>query len=190
MDDATLAIHVERAQDGDERSFTAIVAALGEMLLAIAYRYTGDWESSRDVAQETWLSVFRSLRRFDGRVPFRAWLIAVHRNKCIDHLRRRKRSIEMPIEDPERGETARTADPAPSPYEDYERKKRLDAVLAAAGRLPRKQRRVFALVDLEGIPCREAARILDMHEVTLRTNLYHARRSVARELRRSGVIVS
>lgn len=188
MEDATLTIHVERARGGDERSFEAIVAALGEMLLAVAYRYTGDWEASKDVAQETWISVFRALRRFDGRVPFRAWLLTVHRNKCIDHLRRRKHLREIAVDGASGGEAFHTADPAPTPQAAYERKQRLEAVRRAAAGLPGKQRTVFALVDLEGISCREAARILGMHEVTLRTNLYHARRRVAEDLRRSGVM--
>ena len=188
MDDATLSAHVARARNGDERSFEAIVAALGEMLLAMAFRYTGDWDSSRDVAQETWLCAFRSLRRFDGRVPFRAWLIAVHRNKCIDHLRRWRRHREAAVGDELTDAGFFGADPAPSPHEEYERNRRMKAVLASAGRLPRKQRGVFALVDLEGIPCREAARILGMHEVTVRTNLYHARRRIARDIRRSEVM--
>lgn len=188
MDESTLMSHVDRVRDGDDRSFAAIVAAHGEMLLAVAYRYTGDWESSRDLAQETWISVFKAIRRFDGRIPFRSWLLVVHRNRCIDHLRRRRRSRMFAAPGEGADGYAEAADSSPNPYEAVERRERLEAVLRAAGGLPGRQRKVFALVDIEGIQCREAARILGMREVTLRTNLYHARRGVARALRASGVM--
>lgn len=188
MDEGTLAVHVERARQGDGRSFEALVSGLSGMLLATAYRYTGDWECSRDLSQETWLSVFRSLGRLDAGIPFKPWLLAIHRNRCIDHLRRRRRSREVPADSVQESGYAEAVDAAPAPDEELCRKRRLEAVLRAAGRLPRGQRRVFALVDLEGIPCGEAARAIGMREVTLRTNLYHARRKVARDLRRSGVM--
>jgi DNA-directed RNA polymerase specialized sigma24 family protein len=70
MDDGTLAMHVERAREGDERSFEILVTALGGMLLVLAYRYTGDWESSGDLIQETWLSVFRALGRLTDAFRF------------------------------------------------------------------------------------------------------------------------
>ena len=60
-----------------------------------------------------------------------------------------------------------------------------ERILEAASQLPDRQGAVFAMIDLEQMTIDEAARILGIKPVSIRTNLYHARKRIARVLRGS-----
>jgi len=167
----------ERGRSGD--GFAALVSRYARPMLAAAYRYTFDWESARDLCQDTWLRVYEKISMYDGRVPFERWLFAVHRNVCLDFLRKRKRRMETPG----------TSDIYESMEAGPERRAELsqaqERILEASSRLPDRQRTVFALIDLEQMTVEEASRLLGIRPVTVRTNLYHARKRIAGILRGS-----
>lgn len=149
-------------------------------LLAMAYRYTFDWESSQDLCQETWLRILRKISVYDGRVPFERWLFAVHRNICLDYLRKRKRRREVTCESLDL-----LVSGAPGPDKETEFTETRRRILDAASRLPDRQRTVFAMIDLEQMTVAEAAGVTGIKPVSIRTNLFHARKAVARALRGS-----
>ncbi len=167
---------------GGRDSLRILVEALSRTLIAMAYRYTHDWETARDLTQETWLKVYESIQRYDPAQPFRPWLLVIHRNRCLSHLRKAavQRELAMPEEVPQQPSTA-TGTPGPLvELERQEFRARLDQALT---QLSESQRRVFACVDLEDMEQREAARYLGMKFTTLRTTLHFARRRLAGILR-------
>lgn len=63
------------------------------LIYSICFRLTGDQFDAEDLAQDTFLSAYRNLSRFDGQNE-KAWLCRIATNKCIDHLKRAgRRSI-------------------------------------------------------------------------------------------------
>lgn len=181
-------IHEDRKETAmTERSgqaFEILVGKYAGPLLAMAYRYTFDWESAKDVCQETWLRVYEKISKYDGRVPFERWLFAVHRNICLSFLRKRKRRREV---GPEAHETAkdRFVSKETAPDKRVELAQMRERILTAASVLPERQRTVFAMIDLEQKTIDETAGILGLKTVTIRTNLYHARKRIAGILRGS-----
>ena len=157
--------------------FAALVARHSRSLLGMAYRYTFDWESAKDLCQDTWLRTYEKISMYDGRVPFERWLFAVHRNICISFLRKRKRRAEVPavvdmFESREAGPDRRA-----------ELSRMRERILEAASRLPDRQRTVFAMIDLEERTVGETADTMGIKPVSVRTNLFHARKRVAGILR-------
>ena len=175
--DPEFSITGNRSSHGDK--FAELVSSYARPLLAMAYRYTYDWESAKDVCQDTWLRVYEKISMYDGRVPFERWLFAVHRNICMSFLRKRKRRGEMTF-DPESYISKGTA-----PDKDVELAQTRKRILDAASRLPDRQGTVFAMIDLEQMTIDEAAKILGIKPVSIRTNLYHARKRIAGILRGS-----
>jgi RNA polymerase sigma-70 factor (ECF subfamily) len=179
-DYSALAIDYQR---GDHESFERLVNTLTRPLIAMAYRYTGDWEWARDLTQETWVKVHRRIRDYDPAKSFRAWLFAIHRRGCLDHLRRAwVRYESAPGEETLRGlcGVARSG----NPDDELERREFQRRLLAAVGELGENQRQVFVRVDLEQCDQQEAARSLGMKYSTLRATLHAARRRLAAALRR------
>jgi RNA polymerase sigma-70 factor (ECF subfamily) len=159
--------------------FAALVSKYARPMLAAAYRYTFDWENARDLCQDTWLRVYEKISMYDGRVPFERWLFAVHRNVCLSFLRKLKIRREAPgtldiYESKEKG-----------PDRQAELAETRERILAAASGLPDRQRTVFAMIDLEQMTVEEASGLLGIKPVTIRTNLYHARKRIAGILRGS-----
>jgi RNA polymerase sigma-70 factor (ECF subfamily) len=174
------------ARDGNRAGFRALVEAFSRPLIAMAYRYTWDWEAARDLCQDTWVRVHEKLASFDPGRSFSGWLFTIHRNFCLSYLRRPARRREEPMD----GADGRPRDwpgGGPGPEELFERRELVRRVRAALPELSDRQREVFALVDLEQMDQREAARVLGMTHVTLRTTLHTARRRLADLLRPSEV---
>lgn len=181
MDDQTLNAWAIRFRDGDEASFRTLVDALTRTLIAMAYRYTGDWEWARDLTQETWIRVYEHIGRYDPARSFATWLHSVHRNGCLDHVRRPWVGREST---PGARAVVLASGAAPDdPSAEVERSEFRERVLAATRHLTESQRRVFVRVDLEEEGQAEVARELGIRPGTLRTTLHFARRKMAALMR-------
>jgi len=167
---------------GDARSFESLVGSQSRALIAMAYRYTGDWETARDLTQDTWVRVHERIHRWNPARSFRAWLLTVHRNCCLDHLRRAWVRHETTPGD-QAIANLRLVSGFGNPEEDLERREFHQRLLAAAGELSESQRQVFIRVDLEQNDQREVAEALGIKHATLRTTLHFARKRMAALLR-------
>lgn len=182
MNEAELKALAVAFQGGDQRSFKTLVDTLSRTLMAMAYRYTGDWEWARDLTQETWIRVHDRIQGYDPGRSFSAWLHTVHRNGCLDHLRRPfvKREVHPGNEALEDWAGSGREDPEG----DLERKEFHERILSAAQDLSDTQKEVFVRVDLEQGDQKTVARELGIKPGTLRATLHFARKRIAATLRR------
>lgn len=79
----------ERARQGQDEAWAALVAAHQEPVFRLAYLLLGDAEEAHDVAQDTFVAALRNFHRFDTERPLRPWLLQIAANKA----RNRRRSI-------------------------------------------------------------------------------------------------
>ena len=181
MDESLLTKLAVACQRGDQRSFRVLVEALTRPLIAMAYRYTGDWEWARDLTQETWVRVWERIESYDAERPFSHWLHAVHRNGCLDHVRRQWVRRETATAS---GVIERLAGSSTDhPLAELERLEFQQRLRVAAEELTASQRAVFVRVDLEGGSQTAVAREMGMQPGNLRTTLHFARRRIARVLK-------
>ena len=181
MNEATLNSLAASFQNGDLDCFRRIVEMLTRDLIARAHSYIHDWESARDLVQDTWLSVYESIGMYDRKRPFKAWLYTIHRNRCLDYIRKASTRMEVVGFDEAAGipvnESGRSNAEDRTEESEY-----MARIREAFNCLPEKQRRVFALVDMEGESPGEAAEFLNMKPATLRSTLHFARRRMAQIL--------
>jgi RNA polymerase sigma-70 factor (ECF subfamily) len=168
-------------KEGDERCFRVLVESLSRALMAMAYRYTNDWEWSRDLTQDTWIKVHRKIHQWDPARTFSAWLHTIHRNGCLDHLRRSWVRLESTPGEEIVNRLAGTT-PAESEIE-LERQDFHERLRSAMGQLSESQRQVFLRVDLEHEDQKDVAKALGIKFGTLRTTLHYARKRLATLLR-------
>jgi RNA polymerase sigma-70 factor, ECF subfamily len=162
---------VERARDGDDAAFAALVARYERKLIRVLVRLVHDEELARDLAQETFWKVYNRLDRFDTARRFGPWLFRVGVNQGLDLLRRR----EAPAASIDRawGEGRRPLDPAdPDPRLREELAQEVRFIL---DRLPVPYRTILVLRDLEGFSSAEVATIVNRREATVRWRLARAR---------------
>ncbi len=171
------------AARGDRRAFRELVEGEARRLLALAFRYCGDWDTAADLCQETWLRVHDRFADYDPRRPFRPWLNTLHRRICLQHLRRAATRRERAAPDEVLAGLA-APDPGPDPLTRLAADDFMDHVRRGVAALPERQQAVLAAVDLDQDDPAGAAERLGMSWTTLRTTLHFARKRLAETLRR------
>jgi RNA polymerase sigma-70 factor (ECF subfamily) len=82
---------IDGCRHGDYDSFRALFEAHKDRVYSIALRYSGDRAAAMDIAQDTFLKLLGSIRDYQGKSTFEAWLYRVVVNACLDHRRRGRR---------------------------------------------------------------------------------------------------
>jgi len=67
------------------------------LIFSICYKFTGNYFDAEDLTQDTFLSAYKNLSKFDGKNE-KAWLARIATNKCLDYQKRAARS-EVPTEE-------------------------------------------------------------------------------------------
>jgi RNA polymerase sigma-70 factor (ECF subfamily) len=187
-DDALL----ERHRAGDTEAFGILFGRHRDRLWAVALRTTGNREDAADALQEAMISAFRRAADFRGDALVTTWLHRIVVNACLDRLRRNKVRAAQPLPDDleeyaGRGAVIASGAPDADPEVAAVRSDRRALLLAALDRLPADQRAAVVLVDVEGYPVDEVARMLDCPPGTVKSRCARARSKLAAILRESGV---
>lgn len=115
---------IERAKAGDMVAFEQIVAAHQQKIYTVAFRILENGDDAADVAQETFIRIYRSLANFKGDSSLSTWIYRITVNLCKDTLRKRghlfTQSLDEPITDENESLYPQLADDAPLPEEQYE----------------------------------------------------------------------
>ena len=175
----------ERAGQGKREALGRLAGALRPLICRWALVITGDPQDAEDIAQIVLMKMLTSMEGFDGRSRVTSWVYRITRNASLDHQRRKKQDQRL-AEKAEwlaRAETPRLDDP----LDDIDMKRTLRLIRTLLRELPKRQREVFDLVDLQGLEPREAAELLEMNPNTLRVHLLRARRRIRSEMLAQGL---
>ncbi|MFE2142906.1 RNA polymerase sigma factor SigM [Streptomyces sp. NPDC059456] len=164
-----LALHVA----GDPDAFGELVRRHRDRLWAVALRTLGDREEAADAVQDALVSAYRAAHTFRGDSAVTTWLHRITVNACLDRARKAASRKTSPIDDTERLE--RLLEPHESAEAPAERQDLHRQLLAALATLPADQRAVLVLVDMQGYPVAEAARILDVPTGTVKSRCARGR---------------
>ncbi len=161
-----------RSLAGDSGAHRELLGVLGRYLRSYFARRIGAAEVE-DLVQETLLAVHLKRDSYDRSLPFTPWAYALARYKLIDHLRRRKRSRHVPLEDAGALFAADDAEQGALHTD-------LDRLLQ---RLPDRQRSLLEDVKLQGLSVEEAARKRGVTAVSARVMLHRSLKWLNQALR-------
>jgi RNA polymerase sigma-70 factor, ECF subfamily len=145
---------------------------------SIALSYLGDREEARDLAQDIFVRVYRSLDSCRDADRFLPWLIRISRNAAVDQLRRRKArppARDIPVE-----EAFYLVSKEPTPDQDLENESRRELVLRAMQELSDINREIIVLKDMQGLTLEEIAGMLGVPIGTIKSRSNRARLELAR----------
>jgi len=163
------------ASAGDDTAFTTIVTRFQPAVFRWALTFARDPDEAEDITQEVFVRTHRQLGDYRSDGPLDAWLYRITRRAALEVTRkgkRRARLVLMPAASPSR--EVYTTDPGGRV--DRERAASLIRELFSA--LPSRQREIFDLVDLQGLSPTEAAERTGMKPVSVRANLFKARKAI------------
>ena len=170
-----------RYLDGDDSAIAEIVAAYKDGLILYLNGYVENIHTAEELTEDTFFRLVAKKPWFSGRCSFKTWLYTIGRNVAMDHLRRRRRENEIPLEDLE-NILSEEADLERS----YLRDEQQQLLHRVMGTLNPDYRQALHLVYFEGFSNREAAVILRKGERQIRNLLYRARQSLKTELEKEG----
>lgn len=194
-DDETL---LSALKAGAEDVFCDLVQRWGGMMLRVALLHVHNRAIAEEVVQDAWLTVLRSLDRFEGRSAFRTWVLGIVVNLARSRARAERRSAPL-VEfdaavDPARflpADHARwphhwAVEPVPwrTPEDDLLAGETVQVIVDAVQQLPAAQREVLVLRDLEGVAAEEVCNVLHITNTHQRVLLHRARSRVRAALER------
>lgn len=170
---------VRAARGGDDAAFAQLVRRYETLVFSLARRSLADASSAQDIVQETFVSAWRALDRYDTDRPLAAWLRTITLNKVRDRRRRSlvRRAIFAPFFSAEEVDTSH--DPTPGAETQVGDRQRLERLQRGIERLPDHLRESLVLTTLEGLSQKEAALLLGTTAKTVETRVYRARRRLA-----------
>ena len=181
---------VQRAKQGDEESFAALVEQNQGRIYNLALRMTGNPDDALELSQEAFLNAWKGLGKFQGDSSFATWLYRLTSNVCIDFLRREKRrsalSMTICLDDEEEARQAELPDERFSPHVEAERRERQETLRAGLSTLSAEHRRVLILRELEGLSYGEIAQVLGLEEGTVKSRIARARLALRNYLKKQG----
>lgn len=164
-----------RVAEGDETACRVLLGRHLGSIVAFAARLLGDPTEAQDVAQETFLALWRQAGRWrQAEARLSTWLHTVARNGALDRLRRRR---TVPLE-----EAPEPADPAPGPAQAVQVLDVARVVEAAILTLPERQRAALALCHYQELSNIEAAAVLELSVEALESLLSRGRRGLRERL--------
>jgi RNA polymerase sigma-70 factor (ECF subfamily) len=185
---------LERARTGDEQAFRELVDPYRRELLAHCYRMLGSLTDAEDMLQETLLSAWRGLPRFEGRSSLRSWLYRIATNTCLNAMRSTARRIPTeptpPFQPPEptQRDEIRWLEPypdalldgvpdtAPGPEARYSQTEAIQlAFVAGLQRMPPRQAATVLLRDVLGFGTEEVAAMLKTSQTAVKGTLQRGR---------------
>jgi RNA polymerase sigma-70 factor (ECF subfamily) len=186
-------------QRGDEQTFNEVIEKWSGMMLRMALTHVASRAIAEEVVQEAWLTVLRSLHRFERRSSFRTWVLGIVVNCARTRARRERRAVSVPsdpalVVDPARFLPPNhprwphhwAAEPAEwrTPETELLAEETRKVMRAAIETLPSAQREVLILRDVEGLPAAEVCHILALTDTHQRVLLHRARSRVRHALER------
>jgi RNA polymerase sigma-70 factor (ECF subfamily) len=169
---------------GDMAAFEQLVEKHQALVAGTVGRMLGSNSDVEDVAQQVFVRVWKSAKRYVPRAKFTTWLLKITRNLVFNELRRRKRHAAMPLQLETEGEEiplkdARTSTPEAALLE----RELQEAIDAAIAELPETQRLAVVLRRYEELSYEEISEVLDQSVPAVKSLLFRARTQLRHHLR-------
>ena len=172
---------------GSKRAFDSLVLKYQDRIFNLCYRFLGDHEEADDSAQETFIKVYRSLKKFRFESEFSTWLYRIAVNTCKNKLssqkyRRDRRMVRLDNGRERAAHINTISDKTGSPENNLEKKEREILIQKAIKSLPDDFKSVVVLRDVEGLSYEMTARITGYNIGTVKSKLSRARERLRKKL--------
>ncbi len=157
---------VEKLQEGDKSALAELVKRWHKDLCDKAYWMVKDKELAKDIAQDSWTTIWNSIDKLKNKDRFKYWAFRIVYNKSIDVLRLKVKQQQFNDSNYKSIEILEEED---------DKEFLMDSLLQAINALPEKQQMVVRLFYRESYSLKEISQILDISVGTTKSRLFHAR---------------
>jgi RNA polymerase sigma-70 factor (ECF subfamily) len=180
---------VKRCQAGQAEAFDELVIRYRTRVFAMIYNMVHNEQDAWDLAQDSFIKAWKSIKRFRGQSSFYTWIYRIVMNVTIDSLRKKQikgagAEFDDALQLKEIDPAARTVPKAdPLPHERMERTEIRAKIDKAIAQLSPEHRAVILMKEIEEMQYHEIAEALDCSIGTVMSRLFYARKKLQNLLR-------
>ena len=176
---------IDQTLGGDQAGFALLVSRYQRKVFRVAFAIVRNETDAETITQDTFVTAYVNLAKFEGRSEFETWLTRIAINKGRDQLRGRRWklvSIGSPGNGNDDGPELDVADDRPGAEQELMATQIGSAIDRAVEGLSAQQKLIFRLRQYEDMALEEIAKILDLAPGTVRAHLFRAVHKVRKEL--------
>ena len=170
---------IRRVQQGDERAFGQIMALYKDRIVNYLYQFTGDYQKSVELAQETFIRVFFKAKKYRPIAPLSSWIYTIASNLAKTECRRSRRMATVSLEDIPNSYSSGTY------YEDPADPGLVRNLREALDELHPRYRVPVVLKDMEGFSQEEIAKIIKRPVGTVKARISRGREQLRLKLEKA-----
>ena len=172
-----------RVREGDRAAFEQLVQRYQQPVINFVARMLRDETEAEDIAQHTFVQVWKSAHRYEVSARFATWLFTIARNLCFNEIRRRSRhsadSLDAPLSEDDESSVRQVPDPTSLMASDLlSRGELVQKVDEAIHALPESQRTALMLCRDEEFSYEEIGQVLGTSLSATKSLIFRARETV------------
>ena len=173
-------------QKPNEYNLQQLVESYKKLVFNTAINFLQHREEAEDITQEVFIEVYQSLSKFKEQSTISTWIYRITVNKCLDHLRAKKRHKRFgfitSLFHQETGEVLHEVSHFDHPGIELEKKEKARILFQAINTLPENQKTAFILWHIEELPQKEIAQIMQTSVKAVESLLQRAKSNLRKEL--------
>ncbi|MDB2682649.1 RNA polymerase sigma factor [Alphaproteobacteria bacterium] len=165
-----------KAQTGDKRAYEQLLKDILPFIQNVIRGRLANPDWVDDITQDALMSVHKSLKTYDPKMPFRPWLMAIVSFRRTDYLRKHYRTRDQKQLSSDMAEFQGSSVTNPTHAGEYK------DIEAALGELPEKQRKIFQMVKIQGYSIEEVANEMNMNASAVKVSAHRTMKKLQKRL--------
>ncbi|HEY9117282.1 MAG TPA: RNA polymerase sigma factor [Roseivirga sp.] len=166
---------VIRCKENDEAAVALLWKRWQPRILKWSYHFIQDADMADEIAQESWISIFRGIQQLNDPGLFRFWAYRIVQRRSMDYFRQQKKDLKMAEE--------LKIESLQIEVESDGKTDRVETMLKAIKELPQMQQEMLRLFYLEKFPVKAISKMMELPEGTVKSRLFHARQLLKNKLK-------
>ncbi len=167
---------INRILDGETTAFSKVVDNYKSLVFSLALQLLKNQEEAEEVAQDTFVKVYSSLKSFKGDSKFSTWIYRITYNTCLDRIKKNKRKYR---EEELNAITENQILTTKNALQEMEQKERSEKIKACLQQLPAEDAALLTLFYFEEKNLNELQEIINQSVNTIKVRLHRARKKFA-----------
>lgn len=178
IQDCTDEVLVEKIKEGDRESFRVIMERYQPKVMAVAFGIVHNQDDAKDIAQEAFLKIYRSIDKFRGDSKFYTWVYRITVNIAIDFMRKKTKKEKVQYNDALKADIPMPESKESSPRQRMVVNEMYQKLQEIINKLSYDQQTAFVLREMEDLSYQEIADIMKCSVGTVMSRLFYARQKV------------
>lgn len=167
--------YIDKVIKGDTNAFSYLIDNYKDMVFSLAYKITKNREDAEEISQDTFIKVFKNLKKFKGDSKFSTWLYRIAYHTSLDTYKKNKKEKntyqinEISFNKIQEVESI---------LEGIERKERTKIMDSCLLKLPEEERSLLWMFYYDELSLKEIIEVTDLSEANLKVKLHRARKKM------------